>query len=167
MVKMAQPPVQNQLQITIANGSKRKVNFRHSYRPVYIVSRIFGQMPFTISYNGNGEILRAVVNKRDGVWFACSLSVFIYMILSTIEYFDIEKSSISGTNISFVGTFFIFGIGLFIGTLTIILDMCYRSKFVDIFKEMIIFDGKVDLNKTDLKFLFVFHSAKMIEFFSK
>lgn len=143
---MAEHPVQNQLQTPFENVHKPQVNFRHSFRPVYIVSRIFGQMPFTIAYNANGEIQRAIVNKLDGVWFACSLSVFIYMIFSAYEFFFMGPNSIHEIEVSFVGMFSIISISMIIGALGLILDFCNRSTFVDILKKTAIFDETVNSN---------------------
>lgn len=66
------------------NNSK-KLTFAHSFKPVHILCRIFGFMPFTIAYNANGAIQTARIRKIDFMWFLISIGIY----LSSAFYFVI------------------------------------------------------------------------------
>ena len=135
--------VKNHSENEVDCTSKQK--FNSSFRPIYIVSRIFGQMPFSIAYHSNGEIRRPVAKKFDAVWFVVSISVFIYYMFRLSKSFNMKKRFT--TEILHVVDTFVSEIVLFHGFLAIILDMCNRFKLVDIFKMMIIFDKKANVQK--------------------
>lgn len=139
---MAQSPVENQIQIEIKKDSKQIFNFSHSFRPIYIVSRILGQMPFSIAYHLNGEIPGSRVTKLDVVWFIISSSIYIYATLlsSKCIYVTLEYNF---TSTSTLGVVIIFASLLILGLLSIVFDMCCRLKFMDILNKFIIFDKKV------------------------
>lgn len=142
MVNMAQPTAEDQFEIKVNQNSKPNRNSSCSFRPVYIVSRILGQMPFSIVYNVNGEIHRPIIKKLDIVWIIIPIGIYIYDMYRACasEYFDLLNKGSS--EVMFVGFIFISVIVHFLGFLTIILDICYRFKLVDIFKKMTNFDKK-------------------------
>lgn len=137
---MFQHSIKNQFYIRAAN-SKR--SFGDSFRPIYIVSRFFVQMPFSMNFRrgSNGDIDRPIINKLDGVWFVVSISIFIF---DASRILSLNRKFLSP--ISFVGLIFVFGIVHVLGLLAIILDMCYRFKLVNIFKTIIVFDKKINSN---------------------
>lgn len=65
--------------------SSKKLSFAHSFKPVYILCRIFGFMPFSIAYDSNGEIQTARIRVVDLIWFIISIGVY----LSSAFYFVI------------------------------------------------------------------------------
>lgn len=141
---MAQSPRKNPFLITTENASKQVSHCSHSfYRPIYIVSRIFGLMPFSIAYHSNGVIYRPVVNKLDALWFLLAMATFISFIYLSFEFFISGEHANLLTAVSFVGTFFVFGFNVIVCLLAINLDMCFRFKFVNIFKKITTFDRKV------------------------
>ena len=143
---MALPSVGNQFVIEVKRNSNRKFKLPYNLRPIYIVSRIFGQMPFSIAYHSNGEIDRPVVKLLDAVWFMISMSVFVFLL---VHFFTFAKANINPnvmSEITLVGIYFTNEISNTLGLLAIILDMCFRFKLVDMFKRIAIFDKKASLN---------------------
>lgn len=70
----------------VKNGiSSKKLTFAHSFKPVYILCRIFGFMPFTIAYDSNGAIQTAQIGVADIMWFIISIGIY----LSSALYFVI------------------------------------------------------------------------------
>lgn len=116
-----------------------------SFRPIYIVSRIFGQRPFSIAYNANGEIDRPVIHRLDGVWFALSTSISIVSI-SEVYYVFTSFDEYHESAISFVGDIFITGISRVPGLLATFLDMYYRFELICIFKKITAFDKRASSN---------------------
>lgn len=142
MANMAQPTVENQFEIKVGKNSKPNRNSLYSFRPIYIVSRILGQMPFSIVHNVNGEIHRPIIKKLDIAWIIISFGIYIYDMYRacTFDYFNVQNKGSSA--VMFVGIIFISVIVHILGFLAITLDMCYRFKLVDIFKKMTHFDKK-------------------------
>lgn len=146
---MAQSSLENPFHITTKSASKQNFNSLHSYyRPIYVVSRIFGQLPFSFQFESNGNIHRPVIKMLDALWFLLSMSALICFMYFSFEYFNYGQKSadLFGIRTSFVGTNLIAGTGLILGLLTIVLDMCNRFKLVDIFKKIYSFDQRVSRN---------------------
>lgn len=141
ITEMEQSSVVNHFCISAESATRQNFKMIHTYRPIYIVSRIFGQMPFSIVYHPNGDIHRPAINKLDAVWFLLSMSVFICLMYSAIELFS--TNSIVVSRISTLGNIIIFGISCILGLLAIILDMCFRFKLINTFKKFTKFDQKV------------------------
>lgn len=141
---MAQSSVENPFRVKIEKISNPKHGSVHTFRPIYIVSRLFGQMPFSIACTVNGKIDRPIVNILDGVWFVVSVSVYVYDICRSLGLLIICQKCT--WELLFVGKMFLYTIVRVLGLLAIILDMCYRFRFIDIFKKIIIFDKRVSSN---------------------
>lgn len=125
-------------------NSSRSVhlNFMHSFRPIYYVSRCFGLMPFSIVSDLNGMALNPNVCAVDILWFITSIS--LYTILTVITYKNMGFAK--AASVPFVLIFaddMILAIGLINAIILIILDMYNRSKLVDILKMFQIFDAEV------------------------
>lgn len=140
-------PYENQIQIDIKRNSKQMCNFSHSFRPIYIVSRIFGHMPFSIIYHSNGEIERPVVNKLDVMWSIIAFTLYIYAVFIASNWVHTQQEYNILPNISISVDAFVFGSLLILGLVAIVFDMYHRLKFVHIVKNFIIFDKKVRLDQ--------------------
>lgn len=53
---------------------KRKFNFAYSFRPIYYFCRVFGLMPFKITYYSNGAIHGFEIGTFDILWFIISMA---------------------------------------------------------------------------------------------
>lgn len=155
MVEIPQLLIKNPFRINHKNASQQNRNSFYSFRPVYIISRIFGQMPFSIVYNSNGTIFRPAVNKLDGLWFPLSIIVFVFSMYPSFKYFTSIENFESISTVSFVGNFCIFGCSSLLG-FSIVLDMCIRFRFVDVFKKIAIFDQRVSSNVKNVEIIVVF-----------
>lgn len=148
---MSQASVETHFKIKANKTSNAKCGLLHSFRPIYIVSRICGQMPFSIAYNSNGEIDRPIVNKLDAVWFAMSISLSIIFILQMYYLFtSFDKHKKSESEISLTGFKLTFVIIRFPGLLAIILDMYYRVEMIKLFKKITVFDERASSSFSNL-----------------
>lgn len=118
--------------------SKKLRNIVFSYQPIFYLSRIFGLLPFSLTYDSNGEIKSPKINKFDGVWFIISITVclaFAKVVSSSIE---IPKGTTPP--ILILGSQLLLMFGLIFGAIIIVENMCSRFKFVKILKMFIAFD---------------------------
>lgn len=66
----------------------RAENFYDCIRPAYILSRIFGLLPFSINYNGNGHVESVCAPRFDAIWFVGAILMnllFTYFTIDTIK----------------------------------------------------------------------------------
>lgn len=146
VVEMAQSSVENQFKITIGKVPILKFDFTYSFRPIYILSRIFGQMSFSIIYYPNGEIQRPEVSKFDAVWFVISLGLNFYAAYCIFVLFKTQEDSNFLPKISLFSVISIFILLLLLNLLACVSDICNRFKFMDILKKITLFDKKVKSN---------------------
>lgn len=125
---------------------KKSLNFFHCVQPVYIISRIFGLLPFSIQYNPNGCVKAAKVTVFDGFWFIGSIGLnlfFGYRVASDIPDMPKEESSIL-----FIGFRTVFVICFILTALSTVLDMMNRNRIVKIVKDLTEFDNSVSKIET-------------------
>lgn len=130
-------------EINILNSEK--YNFFYSFRPIYYFSRTFGLLPFTIEYDSNGIIQAAVIRSLDILWLIITiLSYFLSSMLSLKLYNEYPKISNNTESLILIGgDNFILIFGLLFGIVIIIMDLCNRSKLLDILKNIHTFDETV------------------------
>lgn len=115
-------------------------NFAHVIKPIYYCSRLFGFMPFTIVYDGNGKILEPKIRFIDILWFLVVIGLYILSIISNFQTMDFLKQS------SFIligGDYVILKLGLAFSISVIVIDLCNRKKLIEIFKNFESFDENV------------------------
>lgn len=142
---MVQTPFEKRIPIGIPNDPQSSCDFVHSFRPIYIVSRIFGHMPFSIVYNANGGIDRAVVNTLDIVWGIISFGIYSYALFLSSNWVRTQRSYKVLPTISIVIDAFVFGSIQVLSMFTIVFDMCCRWELTALIKNFTIFDKKVRL----------------------
>lgn len=120
---------------------KKSVAFRDCITPAYTVSRVFGLFPFTIVYDSNGHVQKAVVYIRDVIWFIGSISlnfVSIYTVVSRLKFLFSMKSPllVNANNLLmlFVCT---------LSTISIIFDLINRDRLVKMCRDLSAIDEKV------------------------
>lgn len=59
--------------------------FAHCFRPIYIFSRAFGLMPFSIICQSNGGVRESKVTKFDALWFAHWLCLLLFGIVFALR----------------------------------------------------------------------------------
>lgn len=136
VIKMVQPSLYNRNKTSENEAQVRTFNFMDSFRPVYYFSRIFGLMPFSIICDDtNGEVQQSKITKFDGLWFVISLC-----FPSLMGYF--VQASIKPQLIFLLD--YVFEISAFIyWILSIVVNMFYRSRFINILKKITTFDEEV------------------------
>lgn len=111
--------------------NSKKLTFAHSFKPVYILCRIFGFMPFTIAYDSNGAIQSARIGVIDFMWFLISIGVYLSSALYFVMY--VRRHPISNKRATLVyGTRLIVLFRKLFNCLCIIIGCCFIIiEFVD------------------------------------
>lgn len=132
--------------LDFAGGKQKKKkpsNFYLCIQPVYITSRAFGVLPFTIHYNSQHDHIEKVsVNMFDIVWFFGSILINLllaYWVLSTLN----ESSSQLQSAILLFGGRVLLIVGLLTSPLAIVLDMINRNRWLQIANGIFAFDKEV------------------------
>lgn len=113
----------------------------HCFRPIYIVSRVFGLMPFSITFQSNGEVQKSNVSKIDISWFVTSLCLLIFGIFLVVRTVIVQPSDPEVFSIiNALGDTGILMTGLIVGSLSIVLDLCNRHKWINIVKRITLSD---------------------------
>lgn len=120
----------------------KELNFTSSMWPIYYFCRVFGLLPFSVKFNANNEVQGARVSVFDVAWFA--ITICFYLILAVLYFQTIViHQDPSASHILFFGDSIFNVIGLIFASLMIILDMCNRSKIIDILKGFSTFGKEV------------------------
>lgn len=120
--------------------NSKRLTFAHSFKPIYIWSRLFGFMPFTIVFDSDGAIRTAQMRVIDILWLIVSIGIYLLSASHFIIYTG-RKPVISATLTQGARSIVVFR-KLF-NCLCIGIDMCNRVKLVDILKKINTFDEKV------------------------
>lgn len=124
----------------VTNTPNKNVLF--SLRPIYIFSRIFGLMPFSIIRNSNYEIQGVQVGKFDLLWFIISISLYSFMAIICFQTTHYVKSPINSVVIV-TGDRILLTICLCNCVIKVVMDMCNRFRLIDIMKKFAFFDNEV------------------------
>lgn len=124
------------------NANSKKLTFAHSFKPIYIFSRIFGYMPFTIVFDSDGGIRTAKIRVIDFLWLI--ISIGIYFLSAYYFFIYTGRKPIPVTSATLVhGARTIVAFRKLFNCLCIGIDACNRFKLVEILKKINIFDEKV------------------------
>lgn len=135
MVKMVQPSANVQKRINEKEDQTNNLNFAYSFRPVYYILRFLSLMPFTITYDLNGEVQKCAVTKFDVLWIGIPLSMYLLMTSYMEILTHLPPVLLLGTEL---------GILIFThNLLTILVNMYNRYRFIDILKKITNFDKEV------------------------
>lgn len=138
-----QSPIHCRPRAALKKTNSKKIDFAYSFRPIYYISRFYGLMPFTITYNSRGTIHGPKVKMFDILWFIVSI------IINLIYAFKISKDTLylqdpkKISNILIGGDYFLEVFSIIFIILLIGMNMCIRSKLVDIVKKINTFDEEV------------------------
>lgn len=129
--------------MTKNNIKSKKPTFVHSFKPIYILCRIFGFMPFTIVFDSNGAIQTAQIRVIDFIWFIISIGIYLATAFYFVMY--VRQHPIPNKRVTLVyGTRLIVLFRKLFNCLCVTVDMCNRFKLVKIFKRINSFDDKVE-----------------------
>lgn len=126
----------------LKNTNSERLTFTHSFKPIYILSRIFGFMPFTIVYDSNGAIQTAQIKVIDFFWFIISIVIYLLSTLYFITYVRRKQIPDSFATLAYATRTIVIFRKLFY-CVCISTDMCNRFKLVEILKKINIFDERV------------------------
>lgn len=128
-----------------AKNRIQKSDFTLTFQPIYYISRIIGLIPFSISFDLNGEPQRPKVGKFDSIWLIISISVYLYGAWSFIKKFESPSDPQESSYIIIYIDNAILVIGLLLGVLAVVLDWWNRYKLVEILEKLLIFDKEVKM----------------------
>lgn len=119
--------------------NSKRLTIAYSLKPMYILSRIFGFMPFSIIFDSNGAIQRARIKKLDFLWFITSIGIYLLSSYHFLTY-SARNRIPKGRATLVYGTrsIVIFRKGL--NCLNITMDMHNRFRLVEILKRINTFD---------------------------
>lgn len=117
------------------------VGFNDAIRSAHRISRIFGQLPFSVKYKSNDEIDGTHVGIFDLIWFCISIAIYLYFFRTIWMTFDLSGDFQS--LIIFLISRLILLADLLLSAIAIILDMLNRNRLVGILKELKVFDVEV------------------------
>lgn len=130
---------------TLPDAKRRSRDFYDCFKLMYITSRSFGQLPFTIHVDSSGYIERASVGVFDAVWFVGCIVVNSALLYLTVfapkKYSDIGSLLVKLSDT--VCALCSFGIW-FSST---IWDMINRKRFARILQHFNAFDKEVRNDK--------------------
>lgn len=121
---------------------KKSVNLYDLIRPIYVISRIFGMLPFRILRSSTGDIVGQYVGPIDLIWFFVTIGIYFFLAFSSIQNIAADQHWETKSLFS-IGDNFIVLYDITTAILTIILDMFNRHHFINILKKFIEFDKKV------------------------
>lgn len=121
------------------NDDRNKRNFAYSFRPIYYFSRVFGLMPFLVKYDSKGQPEMPRVGILDSLWFVTTICVYLSMAYISYQQMSLPQDPNAPTVLVF-SEYLLQILGLVYGALIIAMDLCNRFKFVDILKQLMIFD---------------------------
>lgn len=115
----------------------QKYTFAYCFRPIYIVSRVFGLMPFSITFQLNGNVREPNVSKFDILWFAIWLCHNLLGIFVTFRMANVDPSNPQEFSlISVLGDSGILLLTLIVTSIAMGLNLRNRHKLVDIIKRI-------------------------------
>lgn len=141
----------SKMQIAVIMKNIRPKSFEYGFQPIYYFSRVIGLWPFTIVRDSNGSIEKTRVRFVDAFWFF--ISIFAYLTAAFYAYKDIKSLQVSNTETTNFSIFFIFQIMcLLFGACGVVLDMCNRTKLVNILEKFTAFDNEVGFSIYSISF---------------
>lgn len=133
----------NQFQMIVKRGRWKKLNFAYSFLPVYYFSRVLGLMPYSFSWDSEGELQAPQVNLVDGIWFLLSICIYVLAAFTNFQTIILPKEMKIESALYF-GHYALLIQGLVICAISIGMDMFNRNKLVAILKAFIEFDKEVN-----------------------
>lgn len=109
-------------------------------RPMHLMCRIFGMLPFKILHSSRGDILGHHFGPVDLIWLIVSIGIYL---CGTFYFYQIlGKNARRNTLLAILDRYNVF-IDVNLMVFTIIFDMINRHRFIQILKQFIEFDRKV------------------------
>lgn len=121
------------------NHSKEDT-FAYGFRPIYLFSRFFGLMPFSIIYDSTGEALKPSISRLACFWLVILISIHTLMFITVFKAIEIPTGQFEYSPILYVGDAILFLMQLVCTILLFGLNIRNRFEFIDILKMFVEFD---------------------------
>ena len=138
---MVQISIDRLSKLEAAKVNSNVQNFAYSFRPIYCISRVFGLFPYTF-HDKSGAIQRPRTKFSDIFWLIISLGIYIRFGLNCFRYIYFPKKH-DDTYVLILSGYAIVSLTLIFGAIIIVVDMCNRFIFVNIFQKINTFDEMV------------------------
>lgn len=123
----------------------KNITFEYSMWPVYIFSRVFGLMPFSVARDSDGSIQKPRVKIIDLVWFLISICSCLTLAFYELQIVKLPQDP-HNSQLLILGDNVIIVLGLAFNALVIVMNMLNRKRLVEILRKFTIFDQRVRLN---------------------
>lgn len=133
-------PVNFVKRIRSNQAPKKSVNLFDCVRPMHLICRIFGMLPFKILHSSRGDILGHHIGPIDLIWLIVSIGL---CFSGTFYFYRILSTSARRNNLMAILDRYNVFIDIALMLFTIIVDMVHRHRFIQILKQFIEFDRKV------------------------
>lgn len=121
---------------------KNRLDFYDCVRPIYVMNRIFGLLPFTVDFDSDGNIERARVGTFDLIWFISFTA--IYMAIQSLVDSSTKGASDFESSVLLIFDRLFWIVGCTKMFMAIILDMLNRHRFIKLLKNFLVFDKNVN-----------------------
>lgn len=127
--------------------TKKKVTFADSMRPFYYFLRLFGLLPFSITYDLNGQPHASRVSVLDVLWFTISTLLYSTITYLVFRSITIPQETATASYILILGDDLLLLANMFFGILFVGIDMFNRYELVNTLKEFDMFDTAVSIDE--------------------
>lgn len=156
----------------LLDGKKQQetgqLNFYDCLKPLHMISKVFGLLPFTIHLSPNGWIERADIGVFNAAWFIFSIA--INLVFAYFAQISPRGNANAESAVAVFTDRFVWILQLLMCLSSIILCMLNRNRYLRILRQFIVFDKNVKRNfdfnrKIDQKILAIYSSFPQMETF--
>lgn len=121
---------------------KKSLNLFDLIRPMYVISRIFGMLPFKLLHSSMDGIVGQCVRPADLFWFIISIGFHFCLAFLSNQNFKADEHWQTKSLFSVIANLSLF-FDITLSMLIIIFDMVHRQHIIKILRQFIEFDKKV------------------------
>lgn len=123
-------------------------NFLSSFKFNYYFLRVFGQWPFALVRDSNGEIQKHKIRILDPLWFIISMALYIAASITFYKNAQFERENPKfARKIINSGEYIRITLSLIFVALEIAIDMCNRRKLINVVNMFLRFDESVSVDR--------------------
>lgn len=123
----------------------KRASFAFGLRPIYLISRVFGLLPFSIIHDSNGVAQEPRFGKLDALWMVINIGIYVSMAYLTFYDIKFDQNSTGITTTLLTGDDLLILMKLILGMIMIGLDLYNRFGFIEIWRKFSIFDAEASL----------------------
>lgn len=126
----------------LKNNSSKDIGFASSFLSIYKFSRLFGLMPFTVTFDAKGNVNHPHIKLFDILWLTLCLYSCMMMAFTYYENFKLPQAQKISSILVF-GNAFLIIFGVLWVIIIIIMDLMNRFKLIALLKMFNSFDKEV------------------------